>query len=53
MSQAVAKKKDIGLQVASIHTELTAFLDSGTSCCQLHKRSIVANSLLEDALPTT
>ena len=32
MSQAVAKKKDIGLQVASILTELTAFLDSGTSC---------------------
>jgi hypothetical protein len=41
MSQAVAKKKDIGLKVASIYTELTAFPDSGTRSYLLHKSNML------------
>lgn len=40
MSRAVAKKKDMGLKVASIlleYTELTAFPESGTASYHLHK----------------
>jgi hypothetical protein len=38
----VAKKKDIGLKVASICTELTAFPDSGTRSYQLHKSDMLS-----------
>jgi hypothetical protein len=41
MSQAVAKKKDIGLKVASIYTELTAFPESGTRSYQLHNSDVL------------